>query len=309
MKRIMAPIEQKRNLAGNYSIPDSLNKELQKEFAEDVSTPMDKLQDDIINQNNYNKKRFQRSIVLDLDEQKSYKQIMNERNLEREELRVEKLIKEKDDGTTKTVENPQERLLPRKRKKRWDVTPEEYKKQKECENNKELVKKSTSSLIIELVEGKVPVVRGIPLTDSILEKILPPGYVKVNPPAHFKQNEETLPPDLSDAVVSSNYYLPPTNESVGISTTEIPTDVPGVKGLEFFKEEDMKYFGKLVHSKPESLNDEEKKELNAMKLVLKIKNGSPVTRKRAMRQLTNNAAKFGPKVLLNQILPILLEPN
>ena len=70
MKRIMAPIEQKRNLAGNYSIPDSLNKELQKEFAEDVSTPMDKLQDDIINQNNYNKKRFQRSIVLDLDEQK-----------------------------------------------------------------------------------------------------------------------------------------------------------------------------------------------------------------------------------------------
>ena len=65
---------------------------------------------------------------------------MNERNLEREELRVEKLIKEKDDGTTQTVENPQERLLPRKRKKRWDVTPEEYKKQKECENNKELVK-------------------------------------------------------------------------------------------------------------------------------------------------------------------------
>ena len=55
---------------------------------------------------------------------------------------------------------------------------------------------------------------------------MPPGYVKVNPPAHFKQNEETLPPDLSDAVVSSNYYLPPTNESVGISTTEIPTDVP-----------------------------------------------------------------------------------
>ena len=46
MKRIMAPIEQKRNLAGNYSIPDSLNKELQKEFAEDVSTPMDKLQDE-----------------------------------------------------------------------------------------------------------------------------------------------------------------------------------------------------------------------------------------------------------------------
>ena len=57
---------------------------------------------------------------------------MNERNLEREELRVEKLIKEKDDGTTKTVENPQESYYPVKERKRWDVTPEEYKKQKEC---------------------------------------------------------------------------------------------------------------------------------------------------------------------------------
>ena len=105
---------------------------------------------------------------------------------------------------------------------------------KECENNKELVKIYILTYY-RIGRGKVPVVRGIPLTDSILEKILPPGYVKVNPPAHFKQNEETLPPDLSDAVVSSNYYLPPTNESVGISTTEIPTDVPGVKGLEFSK--------------------------------------------------------------------------
>ena len=42
---------------------------------------------------------------------------MNERNLEREELRVEKLIKEKDDGTTQTVENPQERLLPVKERR------------------------------------------------------------------------------------------------------------------------------------------------------------------------------------------------
>ena len=105
------------------------------------------------------------------------------------------------------------------------MTPEEYKKQKSVKTIKNWSKIYILTYY-RIGRGKVPVVRGIPLTDSILEKILPPGYVKVNPPAHFKQNEETLPPDLSDAVVSSNYYLPPTNESVGISTTEIPTDVP-----------------------------------------------------------------------------------
>ena len=43
---------------------------------------------------------------------------------------VEKLIKEKDDGTTQTVENPKRGYYPVKERKRWDVTPEEYKKQK-----------------------------------------------------------------------------------------------------------------------------------------------------------------------------------
>ena len=43
---------------------------------------------------------------------------MNERNLEREELRVEKLIKEKDDGTTKTVENPKRGYYPVKEKEK-----------------------------------------------------------------------------------------------------------------------------------------------------------------------------------------------
>lgn len=100
----MSPTEdnsnnKKKNLAGNYSIPDALNAELQKEFTKDVSTPMDKLKDDILNQNSYNKLRFQRAVNLNLDDQKSYKQIMNERNLEREEVRVDKLIKRKPRNT------------------------------------------------------------------------------------------------------------------------------------------------------------------------------------------------------------------
>ena len=42
---------------------------------------------------------------------------MNERNLEREELRVEKLIKEKDDGTTKPLKTHKRGYYPVKERR------------------------------------------------------------------------------------------------------------------------------------------------------------------------------------------------
>lgn len=300
----MSPTEdnsnnKKKNLAGNYSIPDALNAELQKEFTKDVSTPMDKLKDDILNQNSYNKLRFQRAVNLNLDDQKSYKQIMNERNLEREEVRVDKLIKE-------NQEIPQiGESESRKRKKRWDITPEEYNKQKE----QRLVTGSTSKLIEELARERLPVVNGIPLTDEILDKILPLGYSKVRQPPSFKQNDDTIPPDVIESN-SSEYYVIPSNESIGVLQSGLPTEMSGIKGLDFFKEEDMKHFGKLasLNSKTE-LSEIEKKEIGAMKLILKVKNGSPIVRKRAMKKLSSSVNNLGPKLLLNQILPVLMEPN
>ncbi|RCK62887.1 U2 snRNP component prp10 [Candida viswanathii] len=294
------PQDKKKSLAGNYSIPDSLNAELQKEFTKDVSSPMDKLKDDILNQNSYNRLRFQRAVDLNLDEKKSYKQIMNERNLEREEFRVEKLIKEKQQ------QEPSPLGESRRRKQRWDVTPEEYNKQKE----QKLVSRSSSKLVEELARNKLPVVNGIPLTDEILDKILPPGYTKVRQPPNFQQNDDTIPPDVIEST-TSEYYVPPSNESIGvIASGELPAEISGVKGLDFFKEEDMKHFGKLakLHGK-QDLSDDEQKEIGAMKLILKVKNGSPIVRKRAMKKLTSSAIKFGPKILLNQILPVLMEPN
>lgn len=285
--------DKKRNLGGNYSIPDSLQTELEKEFARDVSTPMDKLKEDILAQNSYNKLRFQRAVNLNLEDQKSYKQIMNERNLEREEIRVGKLIKEKE------AELPNE---SRKRKKRWDVRPEEY-------NMKKLIHVSSSKLIEQLTREKLPIVNGIPLTDEILDKILPLGYTKVRQPPNFQQIDDSLPPDVIEPTTSEFYTLP-SNESVGILTSDLPPEVSGIKGLDFFKEEDMKHFGKLATlNKRTDLTVDEQKEVNVMKLILKVKNGSPIVRKRAMKKLSNSATKFGPKILLNQLLPVLMEPN
>ncbi|EGW35457.1 uncharacterized protein SPAPADRAFT_53713 [Spathaspora passalidarum NRRL Y-27907] len=289
---------------GNYSIPPELNKQLQKEFAKDVSLPTSEIKSNIL-KNDYQKRYNQ---TIDFSE-KTYKQLMNERNLEREEKRVDKLIKEKQESetaTTSTTVAPSNE--PRTRKKRWDVTPEEYLKQKADQEEQALVQKTTSDLLQKLKEGKVPIINGIPLTDEILDKILPSGYVKVAPPVGYNQVDDNLSPDI--IATTDDYYTIPANEDVTskIMTTE-SADMP-VKGLEFFKSEDVKYFGRLMNVDEENEQDADtKKEIQAMKLILKVKNGSQITRKRSMRSLTDNANKFGPKVLLNQILPILLEPN
>lgn len=80
--------------------------------------------------------------------------------------------------------------------------------------------------------------------------------------------------------------------------------------LPFLKPEDAQYFDKLlVDVDEESLSPEEQKERKIMKLLLKIKNGTPPMRKAALRQITDNAREFGAGALFNQILPLLMSPT
>ena len=46
-----------------------------------------------------------------------------------------------------------------------------------------------------------------------------------------------------------------------------------------------------------------------MRLLLKVKNGTPPQRKSALRQLTDKARELGPGPLFNQILPLLMSPT
>ena len=46
-----------------------------------------------------------------------------------------------------------------------------------------------------------------------------------------------------------------------------------------------------------------------MKLLLKVKNGTPPQRKSALRQLTDKARDLGAGPLFNQILPLLMSPT
>ena len=59
----------------------------------------------------------------------------------------------------------------------------------------------------------------------------------------------------------------------------------------------------------EALGPEEQKERKIMKLLLKIKNGTPPMRKAALRQITDKARELGAGPLFNQILPLLMSPT
>ena len=156
--------------------------------------------------------------------------------------------------------------------------------------------------------------RNAPFSDQELDLILPsegykildppPGYAPIRTPA--RKLMATPAPMASAAGIGGFMMQEP--ESARAIGKQLPTEIPGVGDLQFFKAEDMTYFGKLVDGGDEnSMSVEELKERKIMRLLLKVKNGTPPMRKTALRQLTDNARQFGAGPLFNQILPLLME--
>lgn len=65
----------------------------------------------------------------------------------------------------------------------------------------------------------------------------------------------------------------------------------------------------MDETEEEELNPEEAKERKILRMLLKIKNGTPPQRKTALRQITDKARDFGAGPLFNQILPLLMSPT
>jgi len=132
----------------------------------------------------------------------------------------------------------------------------------------------------------------------------PPSYAPIRTPA--RKLLATPAPMASSTGVGGFMMQEPENPK--LLGKQLPTDIPGVGDLQFFKPEDMTYFGKLVEGGDENaMSVEELKERKIMRLLLKVKNGTPPMRKTALRQLTDNARAFGAGPLFNQILPLLME--
>lgn len=150
--------------------------------------------------------------------------------------------------------------------------------------------------------------RNAPLSDEELDLILPsegykvldfpPGYEPLRAPKHMIAN---TPVSLQGSFMMQQ---PVDARSMG---KDLPSELPGVGDLRL-KPEDMAYFGKLADGADESeMSVEELKERKIMRLLIKVKNGTPPMRKTALRQLTDNARSFGPGPLFDQILPLLME--
>jgi len=160
--------------------------------------------------------------------------------------------------------------------------------------------------------------RNRPLSDAELDAVFPPsGYKILDPPASYvpirtpQRKLLATPTPLGGATPAFQMLATPARESYAVPMTPAGGGAgTGDATMPFIKPEDQQYFGKLLEEvEEEDLPIEELKERRIMKLLLKIKNGTPPQRKTAMRQITDKATEFGADSLFNQILPLLMSPT
>ncbi|KAJ3238536.1 Splicing factor 3B subunit 1 [Chytriomyces hyalinus] len=153
--------------------------------------------------------------------------------------------------------------------------------------------------------------RNRPMSDEELDSILPEkGYKILEPPATYvpiRTPARKLMATPTPMAGGSGFVMQDEQQE---KPFDVPPEISGVGSLQFFKAEDMQYFGKLLDERDDmDLNVEEIKERKIMRLLLKIKNGTPPVRKAALRQITDKAREFGAGPLFNQILPLLMSPS
>lgn len=162
--------------------------------------------------------------------------------------------------------------------------------------------------------------RNRPLSDAELDALFPPtGYKVLKPPDSYQpirtpaRKLQATPmagtggglfsadgaTGLSGASAAAAYGLPPGSDEAAAAA-----------GLPFSKPEDYQHFGKLLSQDDESLlTADELRERRIMRLLLRIKNGTPPQRKASLRTLTEKAREFGAGPLFNQLLPLLMSPT
>ncbi|CAE6397727.1 unnamed protein product [Rhizoctonia solani] len=218
---------------------------------------------------------------------------------------------------------------PKKRRSRWDATPADV--VGETPKRSRWDQTPANGLpapipILNPMVAKVPLpgtaafAMGVDtdkhnryLTDEELDAVLPPtGYVICPPPPGYSVSApRKFAPAPSPAY--TGFQIQEDSDAAAAAAAaglapELPTEIPGVGSLAFFKAEDAQYFSKILKEEDESdLSVDELKERKIMRLLLKIKNGTPSVRKTALRQITDKAREFGAGPLFDKILPLLME--
>mmetsp|Transcript_1821 Transcript_1821/g.4048 ORF Transcript_1821/g.4048 Transcript_1821/m.4048 type:complete len:1229 (-) Transcript_1821:173-3859(-) len=151
--------------------------------------------------------------------------------------------------------------------------------------------------------------RNKPWVDEELDALFPTeGYEILEPPASYKPLQTPSRKLLATPTPGGTpaYNMPVDKPKEAYAVPQTPSD----SGLPFVKPEDFQFFAPLMEEKEESeMTKDESNERKIMKLLLKVKNGTPPMRKQALRSLTDKAREFGPGPLFNQILPLLMSPT
>mmetsp|Transcript_16124 Transcript_16124/g.34852 ORF Transcript_16124/g.34852 Transcript_16124/m.34852 type:complete len:1255 (+) Transcript_16124:60-3824(+) len=147
--------------------------------------------------------------------------------------------------------------------------------------------------------------RNAPMTDEELDAIFPTsGYEIVRPPANYQPIRKTVMSTPTPTPGGTPLFS--MQDPDAPKPFEVPAS-PSVGEMPMIKPEDYSYFAPLLSSADDdNLSPEEAKERKIMRLLLKVKNGTPPMRRSALRQITDGARSFGPGPLFNQILPLLM---
>merc|ERR1719193_1176104 len=147
--------------------------------------------------------------------------------------------------------------------------------------------------------------RNAPMSDEELDAIFPlHGYEIVRPPANYQPIRKTVMSTPTPTPGGTPLF---SMQDPDAENPFKPAPSPSVGDLPAIKMEDLSYFSVLLNEeKDDNLSPEEAKERKIMRLLLKVKNGTPPMRKQALRQLTDQAKSLGPGPLFNQILPLLM---
>ena len=214
-----------------------------------------------------------------------------------------------------------EGAAPKKRRSRWDATPADVATETPSGKRSRWDQAPAAAPDVPMT----PIIMNAPglmhedkhnryLTDEELDAILPSsGYAIVTPPpgyAPLVRPPKLAPPSSTEL---GGFQIQESSDAAAVAAAaglapELPTEIPGVGNLAFFKPEDAQYFAKILKEEDETeLSVDEMKERKIMRLLLKIKNGTPPVRKTALRQITDKAREFGAGPLFDKILPLLME--
>ncbi|OJT11397.1 U2 snRNP component prp10 [Trametes pubescens] len=214
-----------------------------------------------------------------------------------------------------------EGAAPKKRRSRWDATPADVAgetpggKRSRWDQAPAAAPEVAMTQIIMNAPGFMHEDKhNRYLTDEELDALLPSaGYAIVTPPPGYAPL--VRPPKLTATPVTEvgGFQIQESSDAAAMAAAaglapELPTEIPGVGNLAFFKAEDAQYFAKILKEEDETeMSVDEMKERKIMRLLLKIKNGTPPVRKTALRQITDKAREFGAGPLFDKILPLLME--